>query len=68
MQQPAPPDLDSKLHLFKCSKLNTSNFVDKRAPVYEDLFCQNTTKKHIVAEFLRKNFTKRSKLINQDEN
>ena len=61
-------DLDSQLHLLKCSKLNTSNIVDNRAPVYEDLFCQNITKKHIVAEFLRKFFTKRSKLINQDEN
>ena len=59
---------DSQLHLLKCSKLNISNIVDKRAPDYEDLFCQNTTKKHTVAEFLKQNFTKRTKLIiNQEE-
>ena len=60
-------ECDSQLHLLKCSKLNISNIVDKRAPDYEDLFCQNTTKKHTVAELLKQNITKRTKLINQEE-
>ena len=60
-----PSELDSQLHLMKCTKINTNNIVDKNSPVYEDLFSQNTEKKLIVSEYLKRNFMKRMKLINQ---
>ena len=62
-----PSELDSQLHLLKCSKLNINNIVGESSPAYEDLFCQNIEKKHIVADFLKRNFTKRMRLVNQAE-
>ena len=63
-----PSELDSQFHLLECSKLNTSNIVDNILPAYEDLFSPNTEKKQIVAKILKCNYTKRMKLMNDEEN
>ena len=61
-------ELDSQSHLLQCTKLNSSNIVDKVTPIYEDLFSQDIKKRQAVAEFLKRNYTKRSRLLNQAQN
>ena len=58
---------DSQQHMMKCSKLNINDVVGGNRPLYEDLFMPNTEGKQIVAEFLKRNFMKRTKLLNEKE-
>ena len=60
-------ELDSQSHLLQCIKLNPSNIADNVTPIYEDLFSQDIKKKQAVAEFLKRNYTKRSRLLNQEQ-
>ena len=60
-------EFDSQQHLLLCVKLNVNNIVDENSPQYDDLFSQSTRKIRIVAEFLKRNYEKRTKLLNQQE-
>ena len=60
-------ELDSQQHLLLCVKLNANNIVDENPPKYEDLFCQSSKKMRKVTEFLKVNFKKRTKLLNQNQ-
>ena len=56
-------DYDSQNHLLVCPKLNENNSMCQNISRYDDLFCENLSKKIAVVRIISEKFKTRTKLI-----
>ena len=56
-------EYDSQSHLLECPRLNDENSMCHDIPKYEDLFCENISKKLTIVRILSEKFKTRTKLI-----